>query len=178
MKETWRAVVGFEGLYEVSDMGRVRGLDRVIGNGPGRAGQRLWRGKMLKQTVASHGYYEVSLCDDGTRTVRTVHSLVCEAFNGPAPTGHEVAHGNGRKRDCRASNLSWKTRTGNMADTLRHGTRRRGETAGASKLTNDSIDVVRLMRAAGAKHQLIADVVGCSRRNVGRILDGTLWSHV
>lgn len=120
MKERWKPVVGFEGLYEVSSFGRIRGRDRRIGHP--RGGTRLWRGRVLKQTPMPKGYLAVSLCKDGARYVRTVHSVVCEAFHGPRPPGYWVAHENGRPPDCRETNLSWKTVSANHADKHRHGT--------------------------------------------------------
>lgn len=70
----------------------------------------------------SNGYYEVALCKNGSRVVRTVHSIVCETFHGPRPDGYWVAHENGKRLDCRALNLSWKTVSDNHADKHRHGT--------------------------------------------------------
>ena len=127
MKELWKPVVGFEGMYEVSDLGRVRGVDRRIGHP--RGGSRLWCGRVLKQTVMSNGYLEVSLCKNGSRVVRTVHSIVCEAFHGPSPLDgcYTVAHENGKQLDCRETNLSWKTWSANHLDKHRHGTMPCGE---------------------------------------------------
>lgn len=176
MTERWLPAVGFEGLYEVSDLGRVRGLDRKIGHP--RGGTRLWPGRVLKQTVMSNGYLEVSLCRDGTRVVRTVHSLVCEAFRGRAPDGYWVAHEDGEPLNCRADNLSWKTVAANMADKKRHGTHLCGEAHGASKLTERDVRAARVLCAEGVTHAVIADGLGVTRRTIGRALSGESWKHV
>jgi hypothetical protein len=78
--EEWRPIAGFEGLYEVSNHGRVRSLDRVIArsNGvPYRA-----RGRVLKPTPHRRGKrpLAVSLADRGRRHQRLVHRLLAEAF--------------------------------------------------------------------------------------------------
>ena len=109
--ERWLPVVGFEGLYEVSNLGRVRSLPRPC-----------TPGKILIARAMHHGYMLLHLSAKGVRTARTVHSLVCEAFHGPAPTGHTVAHENGDPADNRAANLSWKTWSANHLDKHRHGT--------------------------------------------------------
>lgn len=176
MSESWLPVVGFEGLYEVSNLGQVRGLDRLIGHP--RGGQRLWRGRQLKQTVMSNGYFEVSLCSAGARIVRTVHSVVAEAFHGPGPAGYEVAHANGRRLDNRADNLSWKTRADNHADKIVHGTTNRGMRHGNAKLSDDSVRRIRRLCARGWSHQDAAAIFGVSRANVSRIIRGEMWVHV
>ena len=107
--EHWAPVIGFEGLYEVSDQGRVRGLDRF-----GRGG-RFVLGRMKKLTPNKDGYLTVSLSDaTGQEFRRQVHRLVLEAFVGPAPEGMESLHGpDHTPSNCRLDNLRWGTRTEN-----------------------------------------------------------------
>ena len=71
--EEWRAVVGFEGFYEVSDWGRVRGLDRRV---PRNGHTVFTRGVMLKPGRAANGYLTVSICGD----THLVQELVLTAF--------------------------------------------------------------------------------------------------
>lgn len=113
--EDWRAVVGDPG-YQVSSLGRVRSLDRVITR---RNGVRLTlRGTMLKPQLKRDGHLKVEI---GSRT-RQVHALVLEAFVGPCPDGMEGCHGDGNPVDNRLANLRWDTRGNNMLDASRHGT--------------------------------------------------------
>jgi hypothetical protein len=128
MQEVWQPVVGYEGLYEVSDLGRVRSLDRWL---PCRDGQRQWhRGKVLKQLSNGNGYQGVSLSNlcEGIKPKRMyAHSLVLESFVGPRPSGHQAAHGDGDRSNNRLSNLRWATVSDNLADKLDHGTHQLGE---------------------------------------------------
>lgn len=113
--ETWLPVVEFEGLYEVSGLGRVRSLDRVTNGHP-------YQGKLLKLGTLSNsaGHKYVSLCRDGKVTKRLVHHLVLEAFVGPRPDGMEGLHYNDIAADNSVENLRWGTRSDNMHDLVRN----------------------------------------------------------
>lgn len=118
MNEEWRAVTDYEGVYEVSSLGQVRGVDRVLPDG------RNWKGKTLTLDWGRSGYLEVKLPIPGRsgRFARTVHRLVCTAFHGEPPVNKPLAlHRNGYPGDNRASNLYWGDYDDNMKDRIRHG---------------------------------------------------------
>lgn len=104
-KEIWRPVKGYEGKYEVSNMGRVRSLTFNKSN----------KSRILKcGTSSTHSYYKVSLCKDGVPCVFRVHRLVAEAFV-PNPENKPVVnHINENTHDNRASNLNWMTIAENL----------------------------------------------------------------
>jgi HNH endonuclease/NUMOD4 motif len=112
--ETWRPVPGFEGLYEVSNFGRVRSLGR-----PSRNGIRSFSPRMLRPGPSNYGHLSVVL---GRRNTRMVHQLVLQAFVGSRPLGMEVRHLDGDPTNNRLENLCWGTRTENIHDAMRHGT--------------------------------------------------------
>lgn len=114
--EKWLPIPGYEGIYEVSDLGRVRSLDRI------NAKNAFQKGKPKKPTVGSHGYLLVYLYKFGKGTTRSVHSLVLETFKGPAPKGYQGCHWNGDRADARLENLRWATPSENEYDKQRHGT--------------------------------------------------------
>lgn len=109
IKENWKSVVGFEGLYEVSDLGRVRSLN-YLGN-TGKA-------KVLSPW-SCRGYLRLGLYKDGKKKQFLVHTLVITAFRGPIPAGMQVNHRNEDKRDNRLVNLEVVTAKQN----INHGTR-------------------------------------------------------
>lgn len=115
--EQWRPVVGYESSYEVSDMGRVRSLDRTVTFPDGR--RRTARGRLLKPGHVPRGHRYVNL---GRGNSQYVHQLVAAAFLGPRPDGHEVCHNNGDPTDNRAPNLRYDTRQANYMDMFVHGT--------------------------------------------------------
>lgn len=127
--EEWRPVVGWEGLYEVSDQGRVRSLDRhlTVRSRWGQMMPQTYRGQLMTISDAhAGGYCTVKLTRDGKGSMHYVHRLVLEAFVGPRPDGMEACHNSGDPADNRPGNLRWDTTTGNMADKVRHGTNGEG----------------------------------------------------
>ena len=107
MEEIWKPVVGYEGFYEVSNMGRVKSLERKDCLG------RTVKERILKQAVTHDGYLKVGLWAGGKLKTLKVHRLVCEAFNDNRDEKPEVNHINENKTDNRACNLEWCTRREN-----------------------------------------------------------------
>ena len=105
--EEWRPVVGYEGLYEVSDWGNVRSVDRYVNS---KAGSKaMLHGKMLKQYTDKDGYQRIGLHKDVISKTVGVHRLVAEAFI-PNPNNLPVIdHINGNRQDNRVENLRWFT---------------------------------------------------------------------
>ncbi len=191
--EVWLPVVGWEGLYEVSDHGSVRSLDRCITQA-NRWGtfERLYRGKVLQPTENSHGYNAVCLSRDGHVKNRKVGRLVAEAFLGPCPESMELCHGPAGQEDDSLSNVSWGTKSKNLGeDKLRDGTDPRGDRNGFARLTqNDVLEIHRLynserhLRHAGNRHMLsgrawtrkaLAMKFGVSESTIGAVLSGETW---
>lgn len=112
--ERWLPVVGYEGLYEVSDLGNVRSLDGT------RAG-RKFRGRVLKPRSRHAGHQAVDLSTPGRRWSVDVHRLVLSAFVGPCPEGMEGCHNDGDPTNNRLGNLRWDTHRANMQDRITHG---------------------------------------------------------
>lgn len=115
-EETWRPVEGFEDLYEVSDRGNVRGVDRVIR--PSRYGkpyERVHHGGILKQHKTSRGYLQVGLTDkNGNYKYCLVHRLVATAFIPHDNDNLEVNHKDENKTNNCVENLEWCTHLYNV----------------------------------------------------------------
>lgn len=179
--ETWKPVVGFENLYEISNTGAVRSIVRVVEvSRPSGVYSCRKSSKVRSVSYNRCGYLKVTLYK-GTRLVtRLVHRLVCEAFNGPPPSDkHTVNHKNGVKDDNRPENLEWATRGENIAHAIKHlGQTRIGVINGYAKLTEDDVREIRRRRARGETLPVIALAIGVSEGCVASAARGRSWSHV
>lgn len=106
--ESWLPVVGWERYYLVSDLGRIRSMQRP--------------GGFLTGTTTPDGYRLLRLRDNGRKANIGIHILVLEAFVGPRPDSHYACHNNGVADDNRLINLRWDSISGNAQDRKRHGT--------------------------------------------------------
>lgn len=107
MKEVWKPIKDYEGWYEVSDMGRVRSLDRTVYFKDNKR-SRDYKGKILKQKY-HYGYPMVNLLRNKEVAVLYVHRLVAETFLNKIENKDWVNHKNGIKSDNRVENLEWCT---------------------------------------------------------------------
>ena len=112
--EEWKTVPGYEGLYEVSNLGNARSLARVDAQG-GRRRQRT----LKPSRMDIRGHRGIKLRRDGVVKSRYVHQLVLEAFIGPCPDGLEACHWNDVPDDNRLENLRWATKSANRHDCVR-----------------------------------------------------------
>lgn len=114
--EVWKPVSGYEGMYEVSDCGRVRSLERVIETA---RGPRQIAGRVLKPKTNTAGYQQVSLFRDRKRKEFLVSRLVAEAFC-ERPEGSDVVnHLDNTPSHNWATNLEWTTHLGNAQHSVR-----------------------------------------------------------
>lgn len=121
--EIWKPVSGYEGLYEVSNTGKIRSIERMTVVG------RRGSGRELRQYLTPYGYLEVSLSNKGKVNHKRVHRLVADAFCEKLNGQDEVNHIDGDKQNNYASNLEWCTRRENTIHAYRNGlqtTTRRG----------------------------------------------------
>ena len=103
MQEVWKDIKGYEGMYQVSNFGRVKSFDRYDKHGA------LWLGKILSNKPKKTGYVNVKFSVDGKRSVKLVHRLVAEAFIPNIENKPEVNHKDGNKSNNKVSNLEWVT---------------------------------------------------------------------
>lgn len=168
--ENWRPVVGFEDVYEVSDLGRIK---RVRG-APG-----TWAGRLLKPVSQAIGYTKVTLRDDGRERQVLVHIVVAEAFIRPRGEADEVNHRNGVKDDNRLANLEYVTRQENIDHSINVlGHSNAGSNHGLSKFSEQQILEIRARRATGEKLFSIAASFNCSFQHVSYIANRKCWTHI
>lgn len=169
MSEEWKPVVGFEGVYEVSNLGRVRSLDRVYYQ-TSRGGcfhPHKRKGQLLRPGLTSVGYPSVVL--GRKRGTFLVHRLVAEAFIGPCPEGCEVRHKDGTRNNNTADNIEYGTRKENMADARRHGTLIQGHDS-HRKVPREEHDKIRSLYARGLRQADLEKMYDVTNALIHRIL--------
>lgn len=174
--EEWRAVVGWEGLYEISNLGRVRSLTRTTPCG--RWGQQTWHGAIRAPGGSVNGYLGVGVSGGGRRARIHIHVAVLVAFVGPRPPGAEARHLNGVRTDNRLANLAWGTKFENASDRERHGKQVHGESSPNAKLKERDVCDIHAMLGAGMSLGDIARSFNVSKGTVARIRRRETWSHV
>ena len=117
-QEIWKPVVGFEGYYEVSNLGRVRSLTRTIIRSDGKV--RTFKGAILSGTKHNKGYRDVVLTRGGVSTRYLIHRLVALAFIPNPDNKPELDHVNTIRTDNRVENLRWATRKENCGNEITH----------------------------------------------------------
>jgi hypothetical protein len=178
-EEEWRPVSGYEGLYEVSSLGRVRSLDRWAQITPScrcKPYRRFTPGKELKSAPHTSGYRSVCLWREGVQETALVHRLVCRAFHGEPPVGAEAAHGDGSKRNNQSKNLRWASRSENQGDSFIHGTKPLGERHRNSKLTAMNVRAIRTDRIARLID--LAERFGVSISLISQVRHRKIWRHI
>lgn len=118
MKEIWKDVAGYEGLYQVSNLGNVRSLSHVVRCK--NSGFRVQPGKNLKCCFDGN-YMHVTLFNHGVRDIQLVHRLVALAFINNPNNLPQVNHKDGNKLNNNKNNLEWCTPSANNKHAFRMG---------------------------------------------------------
>lgn len=122
MEEIWKDIEGYEGYYQVSSFGNVRGIDRVVFQQNNR--KRFWKGKPI-HIRTKVGYSYVQLCKNQIQIDYRVHRLVAIAFIETSDRALQVNHKNGVKTDNRVENLEWCTSSYNQRHSFENLNRKR-----------------------------------------------------
>lgn len=162
-REEWRPLVGYEGHYEISSLGRLCSLKK---------GRR----RVLSLATDGNGYAKASVCVGGKPKAMRISRAVLTAFVGSPPSKeHEAAHCNGDHTDNRLANLRWATRAENASDKVVHGTINRGLRNGIAKLNESEVREIFRRVAGGEKQRAVARDFGVHFQCVNDIVRGRTW---
>lgn len=162
MNEIWKDVKGYEGLYQVSNLGRVKSLDRIDRKG------RLRKGRILKPSSNGRGYLNVCLTVDNIPHTIKVHRLVAEAFISNPDNLPQVNHKDEIKTNNHADNLEWCTAEYNS----NYGSRNVRMGVSHTKITEDDILKVERLSKEGLSTRKIAAELNIGKTTAWRITSG------
>jgi len=173
MTEEWRDIPGYEGKYQVSDMGRVRSLERRVRLVTRQAGETTRRvpPRILRPGPQKSRHVTVSL---GRHNSKAVHALVLLAFRGPPPAGQEGLHQDHEPNNNRLSNLRYGTRSENIRMDYVVGTRKRS-------LTPEDVREIRKRATKelgwGDRYKMSFEF-GCNSGTIYKIIAGEAYRDV
>lgn len=158
--EYWRPVVGYEGLYEVSDLGRVKGPKGIV-----------------KPKAMSNGYHRTDLWKQGKRWRPLLHRLVAMTFIPNPRQCSQVNHIDGIKTNNVVSNLEWCTPSENAlhAVALRG---LHGQNSSAAKLSEHDVIAIRVMLSKGIPGNWLAKVFSITNTQITHIRKGSQWRRI
>ena len=164
--EHWKPILGWEELYEISNIGTVRRL---------KTSQGTRAGTVLRPCLNHEGYWALNLWKDAKQHKYRVHSLVAMTFIGPYPDGQEVNHKDSDRKNPRASNLEYLDRTENILHGRDRLQREEGRRSHTSILTADQAKAIYSLRDQFACSE-IAERFGVTRQLVSSIVFGREWA--
>jgi len=177
MKEIWKPVVGYEGYYEVSSIGRVRSVDRFVRHNFG--GLSLKKGCNVKNHQNKLGYLQVSLSKQGKKKLLLVHRLVATAFIPNLLGLPQVHHKDDVKNHCDKDNLEWTTGRLNKDYAMASGLIPKGEKQHWAFMTKEKVLQMRNLYSQGVTHiKTLAEVFNISEGGAYAIIHRRNWKHI
>lgn len=176
-QEIWKDIKGFEGLYQVSNLGKIRSLDREITK-PNRHGDIQifkFKGKELRFNDNGKGYLSVQL---GRGNRRYVHRLVAEMFIDNPLELPSINHIDNDTKNNNVTNIEWVTQQGNIQHKVRQGRQCKGERIPSTKLKENDVREIRKLLADGVSQSKIAEMYNITQSPISKINRGVTWSYV
>jgi hypothetical protein len=173
--EIWKPIIGYEGYYEVSNLGNVRGLDRYVNRGTAPV---FVVGIKIKPKE-HQGYLEVSLSKDNKRSSYGIHRIVALAFIDNPKNKPQVNHIDGDKTNNQVSNLEWATLSEQQIHAFSIGLQdNKGSKHPKAQLTEQDVIDIRTELENGTLGKDIAKLYNVSVDVISKIKRRVTWSHI
>ena len=180
MSEIWKDIKEYEGYYQVSNIGRVKRLERVSRYKCGDSLlERTVKERVMKNVFSDKGYYKVQLWKDGINKNCRIHRLVAIAFIPNHKKLSEVNHKDLDKINNNVSNLEWVTTTENRRHAVKNGVifakPQYGEKNPFSKLTEEKVKEIKKRKQSFAS---LGREFGVNPSTISKIIKGICWKKV
>lgn len=178
--ELWKPIKGYEGLYEVSNLGRVKSLDRKNSRDVKGLEDYISKGKILAPRPQRQGYQLVALYRNGEREDKPIHRIVADVFL-PNPNNKKtINHKNGVKDDNRVKNIEWASQKENNRHAWDNGliSARRGEKNPAAKLSESDVVKIKMAFECGISSGELAKIYSVHKSTIKSIRAGRNWEYI
>jgi hypothetical protein len=176
--EIWKDIINFEGLYQVSNLGNIKSLERVTYFGLNS--QRIEEEKLLSPKDNTYGYLTVNLSNKQIRKTSYIHILVATAFVEKSDINLiEVNHKDCNKTNNKSSNLEWCTRKFNIEHSILNKLteNNRGEKSHFSKLKKEQVLEIRNLFESNPSLLYFSDKYNVSKATISRIINNKIWKQ-
>ena len=174
MKEIWKDIPDYIGIYQVSNLGQVKSLDRTINT---NNITKKCKGKILSNWINSKGYASVVLWKNARQKTFKAHRLVCLMFLENPLDKEQVNHKDGDKLNNCIDNLEWCTNLENMRHAYKTGlnTGNLGTINGSAKLTEEKVIYIR---NSSESSKTLAHLYKVNTSTITRIKSRKIWKHI
>lgn len=169
--EIWKDIEGYEGYYQVSNLGRVKSLERKVRNT--LKSYRIIKERILKPTPKKEGYLDISLNISQKRKHFYVHRLVASHFIGNPEKGMDVNHKDGNKKNNNVDNLEWLSRAENHAHAYKK-LKRQGSRAILTK--EQVLDIIKLHKE-GISMKLLSEMYKVKYHTIKNALSDKYYNY-
>jgi hypothetical protein len=175
LKEIWKDIEGYEGLYQVSNLGRVKSCKRKIKTKYGVI--RAYKERILKTNFDAESYGRVCLHKLNCGKLTLVHRLVAEAFILNTTSEENVLHKNGNPKDNRVENLYWGSQKDNAEDRERH-RKAKNKLHHNCKFPEFIIKTIKFLYRNGIKKPQLSRWFGIKYTTICSICSDRSWKHI
>jgi len=179
MKEIWKDIKDYEGLYKVSNKGRVKSLRREVAFSFNRT--RIIKEKILVPSNHYKGYLYIRLCKFGKIKIYKIHRLVGTMFIKNPKNKLQINHKDCNKSNNNVNNLEWNTNSENQKHAYKNKANfsYKGENSHLSKLKEmDVLEIRKKYNSGGYTQTELAKEYNCCITNIGRIIKNKSWAHI
>lgn len=183
-EEIWKDVRGYEGLYQISSLGKVKRVERIYTQFnalTARDNTKLLTEMIMKPFEDEDGYLRIQLIKDNVRKKHFVHRLVALNFIPNPENKPEVNHKEGNKQDNRVELLEWNTTSENQRHAIANKfyETAKGEKSGTAKLKEVEVrEIHRLWKTGEVSQKYLSDIFGVASAAISRIVNGVRWRHI